>query len=54
MIIEEHIEELRAELRDAIDPAERQKIELELEHAKAELGTIIAERDRCQVSETPD
>ena len=48
MIIEEHIEELRAELRDAIDPAERQQIELELERTRSELSAALAEQQQGQ------
>ncbi len=48
MIIEEDVEELRAELRDAIDPAERQKIELELGRARSELNAVVAEQEQCQ------
>jgi hypothetical protein len=39
-----HIEELRAELRNA-DPAERRQIAAELELAQAELAAAIAEQD---------
>lgn len=40
--LEIHIEELRAELRNA-DPAERRQIEAELQLAEAELAAAIAE-----------
>lgn len=39
--LENHIEELRAEFRNA-DPAERAQIEAELEQARAELAALIA------------
>lgn len=42
--LEIHIEQLRAELRNA-DPAERAQIETELEQARAELAAIIAAED---------
>lgn len=38
MTIEQHIEELRLELRNACDAAERQTIQAELEMAQAELA----------------
>lgn len=43
MTLEQHIEELRAELRSANDVAERREIALELELAQAELMVTIAE-----------
>ncbi|MDR9774737.1 hypothetical protein RJJ65_19150 [Rhizobium hidalgonense] len=43
MALEIHVEELRAELRNA-DPAERRQIEAELEIAQAELRVAIAEQ----------
>ena len=45
MTIEQQIEELRAELKNACDSAERRKIEAELELAQAELIVIRAEQD---------
>jgi ABC-type Zn uptake system ZnuABC Zn-binding protein ZnuA len=42
--LEIHIEELRAELRNA-DPAERAQIEAELEQARAELAAMVAAED---------
>ena len=42
--LEIHIEQLRAELRNA-DPAERAQIEAELEQARAELVALIAAED---------
>lgn len=48
MIVEEHIEQLLAELRHAIDPFERQKIELELGRARSELNAVVAEQEQCQ------
>jgi len=43
MILEQHIEELRAELRNTVDAAERREIEVQLEAARAELARRIAE-----------
>lgn len=45
MLLEQHIEELRAELRECVDPNERREIEVELELARAELAVIVAEQD---------
>lgn len=45
MTIEQHIEELRAELRNACEAYERRAIEVELECAQAELAIIVAEQD---------
>ena len=42
MTLEQHIEELRAELRTAVDAGERREIEVELETARAELARRIA------------
>ncbi|WP_172831074.1 hypothetical protein [Rhizobium leucaenae] len=53
MIIEEHIEELRAELRSAIDVDERRQIEGELELAQAEREVILAEQDGRLNAEPP-
>lgn len=44
MPIEEHIEELRAELKNTFDSAERREITVELELAQAELSVILAEQ----------
>jgi len=41
MTIEQHIEELRAELRNAIDLEERQQILAELAAAVAELNALL-------------
>lgn len=47
MTIEQHIEELRAELRNACDASERFEIQTELERALAELAIVAAgERDQ--------
>ena len=43
--LETQIEELRAELRNAVDPFERDQIETELAAAQAELLLTIAELD---------
>lgn len=43
MMIEQHIEELRAELRDITDAAERHQIAEELEMALAEREPMLAE-----------
>jgi hypothetical protein len=45
MTIEQHIEELRAELKTACDAAERREIQTELDLAQAELAIITAEQD---------
>lgn len=45
MTIEQHIEELRAELKNACDAAERREIQAEIECAQAELAIIIAVQD---------
>jgi len=45
MTIDQHIEELRAELRNAEAPKDRQMIEAELELAIAEREIIWAELD---------
>ena len=42
-MIEQHIEELRAELRDATDATERRQIVTELELALAEREAMLAE-----------
>ncbi len=46
-------EELRAELRNASDPAERRQIAAELEMVQAELATIEAEQDGRNSAEPP-
>lgn len=51
--IESQIEELRAELRNALDPCERRQIEAELDLAQAELTLAIAELDGCVDAEPP-
>ncbi len=53
MTIEQHIEELRAELRNACDAAERREIQAELEMAHTELTSITAERDGSVDVEPP-
>ena len=53
MTIEQHIEELRAELNNASDPAERREIQSELETARAELAIITAEQDGSVDAEPP-
>ncbi|WP_164918691.1 hypothetical protein [Rhizobium acidisoli] len=53
MLLEQHMEELRLELREAIDPAERREIEVELELARAEVAVIIAEEQGWATSEPP-
>jgi len=45
MTIEQHIDELRAELRNAVDANERRQIGAELELARAEREVILAEQD---------
>lgn len=41
MTIEQHIEELRAELRNAIDHADRRQIEADLAEALDELDALL-------------
>ncbi len=53
MLLEQHIEELRAEAAACIDPVERSEIELELELARAELAVIIAEQEGTIDAEPP-
>ncbi|MBP1847398.1 hypothetical protein J2046_005682 [Rhizobium petrolearium] len=53
MLLEQHIEELRLELCDAIGPVERREIEVELEMACAELAVIIAEQEGAVDAEPP-
>jgi hypothetical protein len=53
MLLEQHIEELKLELREAIDPAERREMEIELELARAELAVIIAEQEGANLSGIP-
>jgi hypothetical protein len=45
MTIEQHIEELRAELLNVFDASERRMIQAELECAQAELAVIAAESE---------
>ncbi|MDI4655855.1 MULTISPECIES: hypothetical protein [Xanthobacter] len=45
MTLEQHIEELRAELRNAVNAGERREIAAELETARAELARKIAEEE---------
>ncbi len=51
--LEIQIEELRAELRDAVDGAERRQIQAELEIAQAELAIAAAEMDGLVEAEPP-
>ncbi|NKJ39460.1 hypothetical protein [Rhizobium sp. SG570] len=51
--LECQIEELRAELRNAIDPCERRQIEAELDLAQAGLTLAIAEMDGRVDAEPP-
>jgi len=53
MPIEQHIEELRAELRNCCDVAERAQIEGELEMALAEREAMRAAAEACYSSEPP-
>lgn len=43
MLLEQHIEELRAELRNCCDRKERREIEAELKRARAELEARLEE-----------
>jgi hypothetical protein len=51
--IESHIEELKAELRNAGDHVERAEIRAELEIAEAELALAIAEQSGDVDAEPP-
>ncbi len=51
--LERQIEELRAELSDAVDPDERRQIAAELDFAKAELTLAMAELDGRVDAEPP-
>jgi hypothetical protein len=51
--LECQIEELRAELRNAVEPCERRQIETELELAQAELALTMAELDGSVDAEPP-
>ena len=53
MTIEQHIEELRAELKNAFDAAERREIEVELELELAEYEIIEAELEGRLSAEPP-
>ncbi len=53
MSIDQHIEELRAELRNAVDPDERRCIREELAMAMAEREAIWAEQESLGSSEPP-
>ncbi|ASS60125.1 hypothetical protein GR210_12690 [Rhizobium leguminosarum] len=52
-MIEQQIEELRAELNACIEPAERREIEAELEIAQAELIMMLGEQDGSIDAEPP-
>ncbi|WOS67018.1 MULTISPECIES: hypothetical protein [Sinorhizobium] len=45
MTIEQHIEELWAELNSACGAVERRQIEAEIELAQADLAVMLAEQD---------
>jgi len=53
MSIDQHIEELRAELRNAVDPEERRWIKEELAMALAEREAIWTEQESLASSEPP-
>ncbi|MBB2720290.1 UNVERIFIED_ORG: hypothetical protein GGD48_005576 [Rhizobium etli] len=53
MLMEQHIEKLRAELRNAVHPGGRHEIEVELELACAELAVIMAEQEGVIDAEPP-
>ncbi|MEF0944430.1 hypothetical protein [Rhizobium sp. BR 362] len=53
MTIEQHIEELRAELGSACDAAERRQIEAELQLAQADLAVMLAEQEGAIEAEPP-
>ncbi|MBY5571588.1 hypothetical protein HFO55_30995 [Rhizobium leguminosarum] len=52
-MIEQQIEELRAELNACIEPSERRQIETELEIAQAELIVMLSEQDGSIDAEPP-
>lgn len=51
--LEIQIEELRAELRNTVDGAERRQIQAELEVAQAELTLILAQHHGLVEAEPP-
>jgi hypothetical protein len=53
MTIEQHIEELRVELKNAFDAGERREIEAELELALAEREIVEAELEGRLSAEPP-
>lgn len=53
MTIEQHMEELRAELKNVCDAVERRQLEAELELAQAELIVMLAEQDGSIEAEPP-
>ncbi|MBB5538781.1 hypothetical protein [Rhizobium giardinii] len=53
MSLELQIEQLRAELRNTVDPAERRQIDAELQLAQAELIIALAEQDGEVDTEPP-
>lgn len=53
MTLEHHIEDLRAELQNASDAAERRQIGFELEMAIADLALMIAEQEGLVDAEPP-
>jgi hypothetical protein len=53
MTIEQQIDELRLELRNACDAAERRQIAAELELAQAELAVVTAEQEGLVDAEPP-
>ncbi len=53
MTIEQHIEELRTELRNAWDAAERRQIKAELQLAEADLAVMLAEQEGAVEPEPP-
>ena len=53
MTIEQHIEELRAELKNTFDATERRQVEAEIELAQAELVVILVEQGGTIDDEPP-
>jgi len=53
MLLEQHLEELQAELRNAVHSDDRREIEVELELVRAELAMIIAEQEGLMPAEAP-
>lgn len=53
MTTEQHIEELRLELKSVCNAAERRQIETELQLAEADLAVMLAEQEGAVEAEPP-